>query len=87
MPPGARKASTREIIRFLEDSLQLGYPAPMSTDASLGFSVMAYQSWDIVHGRCEAYLSTLVRIEGLPPKGRDGKTDNLFHRAKAGYFP
>ena len=53
----------------MENPLQAGYPASVKTDACLGFSVMAYQSRGIAHGHCEAYLSTLVRIEGRLSKG------------------
>ena len=37
---------------------------------------MAYQSWGVAYDHCEAYLSTLVRIEGRLSKGHDGKVDN-----------
>ena len=44
MPPATRKASPREVIQFLRNPLQIGYPATMITDACLGFCVMAYQA-------------------------------------------
>ena len=72
MPPGTRKASPREGFQFSGNPLQMGYPASVNTDSRLGFSVAAYQSWGIAHDHCEAYRSTLVRIEGRLSKGRDG---------------
>ena len=87
MPPGTGKASPREVMQLLENPLQVGYPASMDTDACLSFSVAAYQSQDIAHGHCEAYLSTLFRIEGRLSNCRDGKVGNLCQRAKVGYFP
>ena len=56
VPPGTRKASQREVIQFLENPLQVDYPASMNTDACLGFPVMAYQKWDIARGHCEAFF-------------------------------
>ena len=88
MPPGARRASPREMSQILVNPLQMGYPAPRNTDACLGLSVMAYQSWATARGHCEAFLSTLSRIEGRQSKGRAGeKAGNLCQRAKVGYCP
>ena len=44
----------------------------MNADACSGFSVMAYLYLDVAYGQREAYLSTLVRIEGLYQKGNVG---------------
>ena len=67
--------------------LQMGYPASMNTNACLGFSVTAYQSWGVARDHCDTYQSTLVRIEGRLFKGHDGKADGLRQKAKVGYCP
>ena len=41
MPPVVRKASPQGIPQFLRNPKYVGCPASMSTDACLGFSVMA----------------------------------------------
>ena len=60
----------------------------MNTDDCPGYSVMEYQSWDVVYDHCEAWKSTLVRLEGRLSKGHEGKAkDGLCQKAKVGYCP
>ena len=87
MSPGARKASPREIIQILDNPLQMGYPASVNTDACLVSSVIAFQSGDIAHGHCKAYLSTLARIEGRLSKGHDGKTESFCRKGQGRLLP
>ena len=88
VPPAARKVSPREIVQILGNPDQVGYPASMNTDACLGYSVMGYQSWDVVYDHCEAWKWTLVRLEGRLSKGRDAKAkDGICQKAKVGYCP
>ena len=87
VPPGTREASSREDIQFLGNPLQAGYPASLNTDACFDFSVMAYRAWDIAHGHCEAWQSTLVRREGPLPKGHDAGRGYPAQRGKVGYCP
>ena len=87
MPPGTRNASSCGNVQFSGSLLQMGYPASMNTDACLGISVMAHQSWGIVYGHCEAWQSTFVRIEGRLSKGRDRQADGLCQRANVCYSP
>ena len=86
--PATRKVSPREIIQFLGNSSQIGYPATMNTDACLGYSVMGHRSCDVVYDRCEAWMSILVRLEGRLSKGHVTEaTDGLCQKAKVGYCP
>ena len=88
VPPAKRKASLREIIRILENPVQIGYPASMDTDACLGYPAMGHQSWDVVYGHCAARKTTLVRLEGRLSTGHDAEAQgNLCQEAKAGYCP
>ena len=57
----------------------------MNPDACLGFSVMAYQVRDMAHGHCEAWKSTLVRLEGPHSKSHDAGRGNPVRRGKVGY--
>ena len=41
----------------------------------------------MAYDHCDAWKSTLVKIEGRLPKGRDAKADNLCQKAKVGYYP
>ena len=87
MPPGTLKVSPLEVARFLGNPLQVGYPASMNTDAWFGFSVKAYQSRGSAYGHCEAWQSTLVRVEDPSSNGRDGETDSPCQRGKVVYCP
>ena len=49
----ARKATAREVIEFLRTKGQVGYPLSTATDSQLGYSVMAYQSADVLFGARE----------------------------------
>ena len=47
-PPGVGKTSAREAIAFSHADGQVGFPPAISTAASSGHSVMAYQSPEII---------------------------------------
>ena len=66
----------------MENPEQVGCPASMAADACLGYSVMEYQSWDVVFDHCEAWESTLVGLEGRLSKGHEAKAkDGLCQKA------
>ena len=66
--------------------MQFGHPASMDTNACLEYSAMGYQSWDVAYGHCDAWETTLVRLEGRLSKGHDAKAkSNLRQKAQAGY--
>ena len=63
--------------------MQIGFPASMNADARFGYSVMGYQSWDVVCDHCDAWKTTLVRLDGRLSKGRDAKAEgNLCQKAE-----
>ena len=71
-PTGIRKAGFREVMGALRCPGQAGYPPSVATDAPLGLSVMAYQSDEVLFGRCEGYGRILVRLTGTCAGARQG---------------
>ena len=67
-PPGTSKAGFREVMEALRSPGQPGCPPSVATDTQLGFSVMAYQSAEVLFGHI------LVRLLGTcaraPKAGR-----------------
>ena len=60
----------------------------MNAGACLRYSVAGYRSWDVVYYHCEAWKSTLVRLEGRLSKGHVSKAKGgLCQKAKVGYGP
>ena len=60
----------------------------MITDASLGFSVVAYRIAAIVSACCEALGGILPPLDGNVSKGHEASTRrNLIQRAKVGCCP
>ena len=87
-PPGIRKVGFRELMGVPRCPGQVGYPPSVATDAQLGFSVLAYQSAEILFDRCEGGGRILVRILGTctrAPQG--GKKGDITQRAEARYCP
>ena len=76
-----RRAGIRGALCVLAHPAQAGYPAPMDTDASLGYAVTAYQSAPL-----ELQLATLavlrVRIEGRRLEGIKPQKRNLLEDRK-----
>ena len=66
---------------------QVGYPPSIATDAQPGYSVMAYQSVEILFESCDGGGSILGRLEGSGPLGHPGTQDALTKRAKVGCCP
>ena len=73
---------------FLRSPGQAGYPPSVAADAHLGFSVMAYQSAEVLFGRCLGQGSVPVRVAGSGARAPQGsKKDDITQRAKVGYCP
>ena len=81
MPPAVRKASSREMLTFLQNPKQIGRAASMNADARLGFSVTRYKFWEIAYGLREAGLFNLVRLSGPVAKGSGAPKTALAHAA------
>ena len=86
-PPGARKVSPRELLAFLQNPDQVGYPGTVNTDACFGFSLMAYQSPEILSDIVEARHSALVRLMGPVSKGHDSPKSSPAQRGEVGSCP
>ena len=71
-PPGIRKAEFREVVKAPRRPGQVGYPLSVAADAHLGFSVMAYQSAEVLFDRCEGVGHCLVRLAGTCARPRQG---------------
>ena len=71
-PPGFRKAGFREIAAVLLSSGHEGYHPSVATGSLLGFSVMAYQSADVLLDRCEGQGRILVRLAGACTRAHQG---------------
>ena len=87
-PPSIRKAGFREVAGVLRFPGQVGYPPGVATDAQVGFSVMAYQSAEMLFGRREedGYIS--VRLQGACARAHQGgQKGDMTQRAKVGYCP
>ena len=77
-----RQSSVREFTVFPQAWGQIGYPATMSTDVSLGFSPMTYQSAVIAMTKC-----FLARFERTAAKTREAPKTDVVRRAKVGCCP
>ena len=62
--PGIRRAGLREVMGVFRSTEQAGYPPSVATSAQLGLSVMAYQSAELLFGRCGGVGHILLRFEG-----------------------
>ena len=85
--PGIREAGFREVVEGLRCPGQAGYPPSVATDAQLGFSVMAYQSAEVLFDRCEGDGHILVRPTGTCARAHKWGQGELAHRAKVGHCP
>ena len=63
-PQGVRKTSAAEMIAFFRAGEQVGFPPPISSGASLGFSAAASQSAEILFDSLCGAEFILVRLEG-----------------------
>ena len=84
--PGIRQAGHREVAEVIRSPGQVGYPPSVATDAQLGFPVMAYQSAELLSGRCEGDGNILARLVGA--RARAQKANNhvdVAQRAKVGF--
>ena len=87
MSPAARKVSPRDLLLFLQNPDQVGYPATLDTDACLGFSVASYQAWEILYGSCGAAAFNPVRLSGPVARGHDAPKYTPTQRGKVGLCP
>ena len=87
-PPGVWMAGFREVMEVLRSPGQVGNPPSIATNAHLGFPVMAYQSAEVLFGRCEGHGGSLVRVVGTCARAHLwSKKDDVAQRAKVGYCP
>ena len=76
-----------ELLTFLQNPDQVGYPETLNTDARLGFSVMAYQAWGILYGSCGAASVNPVRPSIPVAKGHVAPERTPTQRGKVGLCP
>ena len=86
-PPGVGKTSAREAIAFSHADGQVGFPPAISTAASSGHSVMAYQSPEILLDHLEGEKCNLARLQGNTSRGYGWTKAELTRCAKVGYYP
>ena len=87
-PPGVRGEGFREVMEVLRSPGQVGYPPSVATDARLGSPVTAYQSAEVLLGRCEGQGGILARLAGTCARARQGsKKEDITQRSKVGYRP
>ena len=82
-----RKTSVRALLAYLQAQGQIGVPPGMSTNASLGFLRMAYQSAIAAMSKREAEIFALIRLEGAAPRPHTAPMTDISRRAKAGFCP
>ena len=81
----APRDGVRGILGVLSFPGQAGYPAPMDTEACLGYSTMGYQSAELAIQSCEARRSLPVRREGQATCGHGAGQKKLDQRAEVGF--
>ena len=88
LPPDLRKTNWRELLQILQASQQIGLPCSVNADASLGWSLYCYQSYEILLDQCMGAQHVLLRVEGACSKGSESpKAGGLPQRAKCGLCP
>ena len=76
-PSAMRRSSLRESLRSWHAPLQIGAPAPMNTDDSLGFSRMGYPPTYTTLELRDGRQDILLRLEGTSPRGSEAPRDTL----------
>ena len=67
---------------------QVGLPPSVATDAQLGFSVIAYQSAELLFDRREGCGRILARLVGTCARAHKASKDvDITQRARAGFCP
>ena len=66
---------------------QVGYPSAISTDAQLGYSVVAYRSHEVLSHCCGEGGSILVRLVCCCARAHPGAKNELGQRTKVGSRP
>ena len=84
-PPAVRETSVRETIAFLQAGGQVGCPPAISTDASLGYLVMAHQRWEILLYSTAWDKFALFRLGGTTFREHGGAEAEVAQCAKVGY--
>ena len=88
LPPALRKVNWRELLQILQASQQVGLPCSVNTDASLGWPLYGYQSFEISMENCLGARHILLRILGQRCKGSEaGRKEGVAQRAKRGFCP
>ena len=88
LPPALRRTNWRGLLQILQASQQVGLPRSAQTDASLGWSLDCYQSYEILLDHCMGAQGTLLRVIGACSKGSESsKIGGLPQRAKCGLCP
>ena len=88
LPPALHRTNWRELLQILQASQQVGLPRSAQTDASLGWSLDCYQSYEILLDHCMGAQGTLLRVIGACSKGSESsKIGGLPQRAKCGLCP
>ena len=75
----------RGILGVLSFPGQAGYPAPMNTEACLGYSTMGYQSAELAIQSCDAQRRLPVRRVGKATRGHGAGQKELAQRAEVGF--
>ena len=70
-PPALRKTNWRELLQILQSSRQVGLPCSVHTDASLGWPLYCYQSYEILLDQCLGAQHILLRVVGARSKGSE----------------
>ena len=88
VPPALRKVNWRELLQILQASRQVGLPCSVNTDASLGWPLYGYQSYEIPVDRCLGAQNIFLRVAGQCCKGSEAvKKEGVAQRAKCGFCP
>ena len=87
IPPALRKVNYRELLMISEALNQVGLPCSINTDASLGWAVYCYRSFEVLFNQCQGDRSILLRLEGHCSRGSGAPRNNTAQRAKCGYCP
>ena len=77
----------REVTGCLKGEGQVASSLTMSTDARLGYLVVAYQSHEILPGSCESDGSILVRLAKSCAMVHPGSKNDSARKAKVVYCP
>ena len=83
-----RKVNWREPLQIPQASQQVGLPCSVHSDASLGWSLYCFQSYEILLDNCSGAQSIFLRVVGDCSKGSESaEIGGLPQRAKCGFRP